>query len=88
MAKLPTFVKSKSDIQLLRENHEQEIVALRRTCDHKKYGATWCEEWWAPGHGTGSSVKVCDNCGQEMDRRKPKWQYELKKKGRKKGVSK
>lgn len=78
MAKFPTFIKDKPEIDQLRDRHQKEIEALQSKCKHKK--STWAEEYWAIGHGTGNRVKVCDNCGKAL---KKKSMFEkLRKKGK------
>lgn len=54
--------------QELYEKYQADLVELRRLCPH--YTATdWLEEQWAPGHLTGSKVRVCERCGFVVDRK-------------------
>jgi hypothetical protein len=55
------------NIERMKERHAREIKKLQETCKHKK--ATWMPSMWAPGH-MGPNVKVCSNCGKELDREK------------------
>ena len=73
----------KENIDQMRQRHKREIEALQQKCRHKKL-AGWMEQWWAPGHGTGRMVKVCEFCGKVIRERGVKLEYTLIGKARKK----
>jgi len=52
----------------LKKEFEDKVIVLQSKCKHKK--STWCEEWWAIGHSTGNSVKVCDECNKKIEVKK------------------
>lgn len=56
------------NIDQMRERHKREIKRLQKSCKHKKL-SKWMEEYWAPGHSTGSMVKLCDFCGKVVKRK-------------------
>lgn len=54
------------DIDKMRKRHEKEVKMLQKVCTHNK--TEWLKYRWAPGHSDGE-VKVCKNCGKQLDRR-------------------
>ena len=60
----------KEDIKQMKERHEKEIKELQENCKHKKV-TDWLDMWWAPGHSTGSKVKVCKFCGMIVKKKSP-----------------
>lgn len=56
-------------IQQLRESLENTIEKIRETCTHPKL-SVWMEKWWAIAHTTGYAVRLCERCGEEMDRKR------------------
>jgi hypothetical protein len=49
----------------LKEDFERKVEHLQAVCKHKNVSG-WMEEWWAPGHSTGNSVKYCDDCNKKF----------------------
>jgi len=47
---------------------EKEIKLLQKICKH--ISSKWCEEWWAPGHSTGRTVRLCDRCEKVLETKK------------------
>ena len=67
----------KENIDQMRQRHKREIEALQQKCRHKKLSG-WMEQWWAPGHGTGKVVKVCEFCGKVVkEKGRLKFEYKL-----------
>ena len=62
----------------LREEFDKDMQWLQDNCKHEK--SEWMGEEWAPGHGTGRVVKVCDCCEkivESTDVRKPNQHIQL-----------
>ena len=51
----------------IRDKCREDIKKLQKICNHP--GSTWMGEEWAPGHGTGRQVKVCDVCEKVLEAR-------------------
>ena len=51
----------------LYEKYQADMAELQSKCIHENV-SDWLDEYWAPGHGTGSKVKVCEICGKTVDR--------------------
>lgn len=51
------------NIKQMRKRHETEKESLQENCPHAKL-SKWVDEYWAPAHGTGFQVKVCNDCGK------------------------
>lgn len=50
----------KSAAQALKDIYDESLKALQKKCLHKK--TEFMEEHFAPGHSTGVTVEVCDEC--------------------------
>ena len=59
--------KTKS-YQELKEEFDIKVALLQEYCKHENQ-TDWMEEQWAPGHGTGSLVKMCQVCYKIIDRK-------------------
>lgn len=57
----------KETIDQMRDRHKKEIEDLQDNCKHEKISG-WMEEMWAPGHFSGTRVKVCEVCGKVVER--------------------
>ena len=52
----------------LEKEFERKVKELQdKICPHKK--TKWMEQWWAIGHSTGYSVKVCLRCNKIVDKK-------------------
>jgi hypothetical protein len=52
----------------LYKKYQADLSELRTNCNHLKK-SDWIIEEWAPAHGTGFQVRVCEICGVVIDRR-------------------
>lgn len=50
----------------LRDKFEKDLEELRKKCKHSKK-SDWMEQHWAPGHSTGSVVKICEICEEVVE---------------------
>jgi len=50
----------------IRDKAQQDLQELQRLCIHPN--STWMNEEFAPAHGTGCTVKVCDICEKVLER--------------------
>ena len=57
-----------SQYNKLKSEFNAKVLALQEHCRHKE--SEWSVEWWAIGHGTGSEVRVCQNCNKVLEHRK------------------
>lgn len=53
----------------LYEKYQADLAELQKHCPHHT-ASDWLEEQWAPAHGTGFMVRVCENCGFTVERKK------------------
>ena len=51
------------NIDQMLDRHRKEIAELQKKCNHPEI-SNWMDEWWAPGHSTGRSIKTCRICGK------------------------
>lgn len=47
----------------LYDDYQQRLHALQDACPHTEL-TEWIQEWWALGHATGRSVRVCVECNK------------------------
>lgn len=52
----------------LKEEFAKKVRELQKKCKHEKRSG-WVPQMWAPGHFTGTEVKVCKTCGAVVDQR-------------------
>jgi hypothetical protein len=57
----------------LYEQYQRDLKRLQEACPHDHL-TDWMEEWWAPGHSTGRSVRACANCNKVVQ---PKRRYKV-----------
>lgn len=55
--------KRRFTYRLFKGNFDKQVRKLQATCKHERV-SDWMEEWWAPGHSTGASVKHCKICNK------------------------
>lgn len=55
----------KESYEMMVERHRQEITKLLDGCPHDEI-SDWKEYFWALGHSTGTFVKVCQFCQDEV----------------------
>jgi ribosomal protein L40E len=47
---------------------EEKVKALQAQCEHKEIGE-WVDLYWAPGHATNTSVRICKQCDLKVHSR-------------------
>ncbi len=59
-------MKSKSlTYYQLEKEFDRKVKELQDRCPHKRI-TKWMEGWWAPGHGTGTSTRLCKRCNAQV----------------------
>jgi len=51
----------------IRDKCNKDILELQNNCNHPS--SKWMNEEFAPAHGTGCTVKVCDICEKVLERK-------------------
>lgn len=65
------FEREKQSIITAKDLYEKyllDLKVLQSNCIHPKQ-SDWIEEQWAPAHGTGFQVRICEGCNMIIDRR-------------------
>lgn len=52
--------------QSLKDKYEADLKTLKENCKHPDI-SDWMKQEWAPGHSTGSLVKICNVCWSKVD---------------------
>lgn len=59
----------------LEEKYQNDLKELKKNCKHED-SSGWMPEYWAPGHGTGREVRICNICWEVVES-KDQYNYEI-----------
>ena len=49
----------------LKKEFDEKVLELQGSCKHKHL-SPWMDVCWAPGHYTGSKVRLCNDCNKKI----------------------